>query len=252
MPKGAFVVSRIQGKRDIDFQLVPDYTPPEDQLRLRDEIDRVMTVLRMLFPKEADPRFEEYFRQLLSLAQTGLVGDSAQPELAKRALVTLKNDIIARESGRVKSRYMRNLGKKAFLIGAISLLAALILQWLGLQLQPVPNFLLLWTGCMAGVWLSFAARKRILRFEDLHILERDRLEPMVRLIFAGLLTTIFGLLFSTGAVFVKVGGISLADFTHNNQLSLLLGAILGFSEKALPSALSAQAISFLRFDKQTV
>jgi hypothetical protein len=53
---------------------------------------------------------------------------------------------------------------------------------------------------MAGVRLSFGARKTSIRFEDLHILEEDRLEPLVRLVFAGLLTLVLALLFSTQAV----------------------------------------------------
>jgi hypothetical protein len=78
------------------------------------------------------------------------------------------------------------------------------------------------------------------------VLEEDRLEPVVRLIFAGLLTVIFGLLFSTGAVVVKVGALTTADFTRNLQIALLIGMIFGFSETALPSALASQASSFVK------
>lgn len=247
MEKGAFIVFRdTKDPKDIHFKVLSEDTQiPEEQLNLRDEVDKVLVVLRMLFPDENDARFEEYFRLLLSLAQTGLVGDGAQPKLAVRALLTLKNEIVDREAGRVKNKYMKNLGKKALWMGGPTFLVALVLNWLGAQLQ-LQSFLFLWSGCMAGVWLSFGARKTRLRFEDLHVLEGDRLEPVVRLIFAGLLTVIFGLLFSTGAVVVKVGALTTADFTRNLQIALLIGMIFGFSETALPSALASQASSFVK------
>lgn len=251
MAKGAFRVWQDrENPRDIHFEHTSEDIPiPEEQLKLRDDIDSVLIVLRTLFPEENDVRFNEYFRPLLSLAQTGLVGDSAQPKLAEGALTALKNEIVVREAGRVKNKYMKSLGKKAFLLGAPPLIVAFILYSLIPQLQLLQNYLFLWAACMAGVWLSFGARKTRFRFEDLSIPEKDRLEPTVRLVFAGLITIVFGLLFATGAVEVKVGGISLADFTQNFQIALLLGMILGFSETALPSVLASKASAFVRMER---
>lgn len=247
---GCFRVYRDEvNSRDIHFEVasVDISQIPEEQLRLRDEVDRTLTVLRAAFSESKDEcRFEEYYRSLLSIAQTGLVGESAQPKLAESALATFRNDIVAREAGIIKNRYMKTLGKRAFLIGIGPLLVSLFLSQVVSQMEPFSNFLLLWTGCMAGVWLSFGARKKIIRFEDLQVLEEDRLEPTIRLIFAGLLTIIFGLLFSTKAVSVHVGAINSNDFTSNSQIALLMGLILGFSETALPSALSSHAANFLK------
>jgi hypothetical protein len=67
------------------------------------------------------------------------------------------------------------------------------------------GFFALWSGCMAGVWLSFGARKATFKFEDLHIPEQDRLAPVIRLFFVGLLTIILGFAFSVGAVAVNIG-----------------------------------------------
>lgn len=252
MAKGAFVVYRDkENPRDIHFQLASGdiNSVPEEQLNLKTEIDKVLIVLRMLFSEKDNGRFEEYFQPLLSLAQVGLVGDNPQPKLSEHTLTELKNEIVAREGGRVKNKYMKRLGINAISIGCLPLIAALILNWLAPQLQVFKNFLLLWFGCMAGVWLSFGARKIRFRFEDLHIPEEDRLEPLVRLVFTGLITIIFGLLFSTGAVEVKVGGILLADFTQNSQIALLFGMVLGFSETILPSILASKASAFLRMEQ---
>jgi len=252
MAKGAFVVFRDkENPRDINFQLASSdiSSVPEEQQNLKTEIEKVLIVLRTLFPENENERFEEYFRPLLSLAQAGLVSDNPQTRLSAHTLTELKNEIVVREGGRVKNKYMKRLGLNAILIGCPLLIVALILNWLAPQLQIYKNFSLLWFGCMAGVWLSFGARKVCFRFEDLHIPEEDRLEPFVRLCFAGIITIIFGLMFSTGAVEVKVGGILLADFTNNSQIALLLGMVLGFSETVLPSILASKTSAFLRMEQ---
>jgi hypothetical protein len=249
---GAFVVSRDpENPRDILFQLAPGQNAaavPENQLSLRDDVDRALTVLRVLFP-EGDPRFEEYFRSLLSLAQVGLVGAAAQPEVATHALVALKEDITAREGGRIKNRYMRSLGLTALALGGPLVLAALMMQVVWPQFVVFRDFLFLSAGCMAGVWLSFGIRKVVVQFADLGILEQDRLEPVVRLVFAGLLTVIIGLLFYLKAMEVKIGGISSADFFQRSDMALLVGALCGISEQVLPSRIAQEATSLLKLGK---
>ena len=247
MPAGAFrVYQDKQNPRDIHFELVADgpVPVPEEQIRLRDGIDQSLMVLRMLFP-DNDIRFNEYFRPLLSLAQAGLVGENPQPEVSIRALVALKQEITAREGGRVKNQYMKSLGKNAVVIAAPTLLIAVILRWQFPQFHQITNFFLLWSGCMAGVWLSFGARKTFFNFEDLHIPEQDRLEPLVRLIFAGLLTTIIGLLFSTKAVVVSIGAITTDQINESDRVALLIGMLCGFSEQVLSSQIAKHASTLL-------
>lgn len=223
MAQGAFIVFRDEkDPRDIHFKLASEGNAPVpgDQLTLRDEIDKTLTVLRGIFPPN-DQRFEEYFRPLLSLAQAGLVGNAAQPELAQRALMTLKEQIVAREAGRIKNQYMKRLGLRAVMLGAPALALAVGLSFLASWLETARSFLVLWSGCMAGVWLSFGARKTVLKFEELHIPEEDRLEPIVRLCFGGLLTVIIGLLFSTKAVVITLGSVESWHFVKNSELAVV-------------------------------
>jgi hypothetical protein len=250
---GAFIVCRDDGDpRDIRFEVAPGAGPtPKEQVSLKAEIESVLTILRMLFPDEQE--FEKYFRPLLSLAQAGLVGDHAQPEVAAGALTALKNEITAREGGKIKNRYMKILGVRALYVGTPTLVAGLLLYASTRIFWPsfVPtfavanNFLFLWSGCMAGVWLSFGARKTFLRFEDLHIPEEDRLEPTIRLIFAGLLTFILGLFFSLKVVTVNFGTITTDQINTSVKLALLIGLLGGFSEQALSSAVAKQASRLL-------
>lgn len=252
---GAFIVYRDKDdSRDIHFQVASEITSvPKEQLSLKAEIESVLTVARILFPNESD--FENYFRPLLSLAQPGLVGDHAQPELAVGALSALKNEITAREGGKIKNRYMKSLGKHCLYIGGPILLLAIILYTATRLTGRTPfsnvgvlnNFLFLWAGCMVGVWLSFGARKTFLRFEDLHIPEEDRLEPAVRLFFAGLLSTILGLLFSLKVVTITLGAISSEHLNTSVRVAVLIGFLGGFSEKGLSSAVAKQASHMLQF-----
>jgi hypothetical protein len=248
VPKGAFRVYRDQqDPRDIHFEsIAPD--SPEEQLRLKDDVEQALIVLRGLFP-DGKGRFEDYFRPLLSLAQCGLVGDAANTGVAARALASLKAEVTAREGGTVKNRYMKTLGLRAALVGGPTLVLALVLLHFAPRYGILANFLVLWSGCMAGVWLSFGARKATFRFEDLHIPEQDRLEPMIRLFFAGFLTVILALLFSVGAVSVTLGSITTSSINSQFRVALLVGMLCGFSEQILSSKVAKQASALLDFAK---
>ena len=248
MANGAFIVSQDKNnRRDIRFEIKKGVEPgavPEDQATLRDDVDSALTVLRNIFPGD-DPRFKEYFRPLLSLAQLGLAAEPAFTDLAHRALIALKADVVSREGGRIKNEYMKKLGIAAVLMVAGALLVASGICFLPPEYQPLYSFCFLWVGCMAGVWLSFGARRTFMRFKDLHVAEEDSLEPFLRLVFSGLLTITVGLFFSTELLVVQLGNISTSQFDESAEIALLIGILSGFSEKALPSKIAKQASSLL-------
>jgi hypothetical protein len=101
-------------------------------------------------------------------------------------------------------------------------------------------------GTMLGVWLSFGTRKPVLKFEDLHILEDDRLEPLVRLIFAGLLGGTVALLFYLHVVDVTLGTLTTDQIASNGWAALLFGILSGVGEKALATNVSHQAAILLK------
>jgi hypothetical protein len=244
MQEGAFVVYESEDTRDITFEKRKGVEIPEEQMELRDEVARSLTILRLIFKEDNDPGFQLYFKPLLSLSQVGLVGE-AQPELAKRALRTLKADILSRESGRLKNKYMKKLGVRSLVLGGIALLPPfLMVSYIS---QDILSFFYLWAGCMAGVWLSFGARKKILEFEELGVMEEDRMEPIVRLIFTGLLTLFLGLLFSTEAVSVSIGNIDTNAVDSDIRVALLIGVACGLSEKILATRLTQKAAEFISF-----
>lgn len=254
MPQGAFTVAgNPDDRRDILFRISSEGPAevPEDQQELRDEIDATLRVLRMLF-EGRDAEFYGFFNPLLRLAQGGLVGPSAQPGIAKRALAGLRQEVVAREAGRVKNRYLRELGKYSFRTAGVALVVGFILLGVPhitsipdsqpvLDLTTMAAFSFLIGGCCLGVWLSFAARKTELTFDDLHIPERDRLDPLMRIAFVGLLTVVLSLLFATGILEVALGPVSTHDVFKQPVIAFLVGALCGVSELVLPKTVTSQA-----------
>lgn len=259
MEKGAYLVyQNPDNNKDIVFSVKPDYQNkvPEIQQKLHLEIEKTLVVLQMLFDKD-EKSFGLYFNQLLSLAQAGLVGDNAQPTIAINALQQFKNEIVDKKSGEVKNSYFKTLGLKALKLGIIPLIIGLVIIILNYYFPTCPelgklyvfsNFLFIWSSCMLGVWLSFGARKTILKFEDLNILEEDRLEPIMRLLFAGAITMIFSLLFFTEAMTIELGNISTKSISDNTIVAIIFGTLLGLSEQVLGKKITKKAASI--FDNQ--
>lgn len=241
---GAFRVYRdADNPRDIHFE-VQAKDIPREQLELRDQVAGALSIVRIIITDGT--RFEEYFRGLLSLAQAGLVGETANPDLALRALKEFKQDLTAREAGRIKNQYMKTLGVRAALLIAV-LVALWITVFLLKQSSPfLSNLFRFEIGTMIGVWLSFGTRKPILNFEDLHILEEDRLEPLVRLLFAGLLALIVALAFHLKVVTLTLGTLTTEQLDSQPWAAFFLGLLSGVGEKALSTNVTRQASTLLK------
>ncbi len=254
METGAYLVHENENNsRDIIFSIKPDFQNkiPELQQKLHLEVEKALVVIQMLF-EEDDKSFKMFFDQLLSLAQAGLVGDNAQPTIALNALLQFKSELVDKKSGEVKNHYFKTLGIKSFNLGIFPVsvsLAIIILHYyfpLSKELEKlnvISNFLLIWGSCMLGVWLSFGARKTILKFEDLNILEEDRLEPTMRLLFAGAITMVFSLLFYTKAISVEIGNVSLTTIGEDPVIAIIFGTMFGLSEQILGKKITKKAAS---------
>ena len=154
----------------------------------------------------------------------------------------------------MKNAHLTKLGSRA--IGLGSIFGALYIGLCiaspspvlsSLKIDPVVarSFMLLWIGCFGGVWLSYAIRTSSFTLRDLVVADDDRLLPSTRLIFAGGLTMVLGLLLALGFVDARVGGESLAAFTVQPTKALLLGLFCGVSEHLLPSMIGKRANDFL-------
>ena len=247
MAAGAFVVyQNPDNPRDIRFDISPRLRGkvPKEQSDLHEKIESNLTLLRALFPA-GEKKFDEYFSQILSLSQAGLVGENAQPQLAANSLAGLRNDIVIRESGPTKHIYLRRLGFSSLLLSLLIVLLTFFFLYIFPSAKYIVGYLLLWIGCMVGVFLSFASRRLTFALEDLPILRSDSLEPIVRLVFAGLATLVIGLLLSSDVISISLGVHKSAEFKTNWELALLIGALCGISEKALAVRISGQAKELL-------
>ncbi len=217
----------------------------------KDEIERTLSQLRGIYPaKTSTAKFNEAFAKLLQLAQLGLVGETPATAIARSALLSLKAEIVDREAGQIKNAYMIKLGSWAALFGSLSFAGYFVFdahpEWPPNELYAYRHVLLLWAGCVAGTWASFASRKVVLQFADLSALEADRVEPPLRLIFATLLTTFLALVFTTHLADVVVGGFRASDLLNSGSTALLVGGFAGLAEMALPAAMMQRAQAFLR------
>ena len=233
-------------KRDILFEVDKDSKPTLEMEKFKQEIERVLIVLRELY-SESDQLFDFYYDNLLKLAQVGLI--SHKIDIAYQALKVLKEEVVIKEGGKIKNKYMKMLGTAALKVGLLPLVIAIIAVNVEFYNKKdfviLINFLFLWSGSMVGIWLSFGVRKTDLSFYDLHVLEKDRLNPYIRLFFAGFMTITIGLFLSLDFFELKVCNITSSLINSNIRFAILLGIVCGISEKALPSKVTQHAYKLL-------
>lgn len=234
--------------------------PPDDQIDLQLNIDKVLRAARVLYMGSEPPqpeKFRPYFVRLFRIAQLGMEGPNVAPGVAKGVLAAIAADLIDDEAGKIKNAYLMRLGKCTVLYSSVCFALYVFLRLFPgeaigtalrrMQVDPplLAAFALLWIGCFIGVWLSYGIRKSTFTLVDLTRSEDDLLAPPVRLVFAGLLVTVVGLLFALDLVELRIGQMSLTNLTWNPMLALLIGLFCGISELALPSSIGARAKGFL-------
>lgn len=241
------------GSPDIEFRVEhPD--APLEQRELKAAVERALAVVKVLYRAEADrPKLDEAVAKLVALAQVGLVGPRASPLIAGDALRAFESEVTDRESGPVKNAYMRTLGAWAALFGGTTVAVFFFCDCFPNapfeQVYRYRNIFLVWAGCMAGAWASFASRRVTLAFGDLVALEEDKVEPPLRLLFAGTLTVVLSLVFVTGMADVQIGAYRASALLGSGSIAFLTGAFAGLAEKALPSAVLARAETVIAASK---
>ena len=108
-------------------------------------------------------------------------------------------------------------------------------------------FLIAAAGAAIGTWLSFSIRRVELSFSQLAILEEDVLDPSVRIVFVIGLALTACLLFWTGVLNIQIGELNTnaAFFMQKGSVAMLIGVLLGLSERALATAISGRAAAFV-------
>jgi len=253
-----------QGAISIHFEIdtsLADY--PADQLDLKREIESVLQAVQTLYLDRnrvpTSERFGGYLAGLHQIALLGLVGSNAQPKVASHALAGMVTELLDTEGTALKQRGLSTLASLAFRFSFVLLLLYFMLRvghaskafaglgsTLGIDPLILANFCLLWVGCFLGVVLSYGIRKTSLQLADFLRSDADRLLPGTRLLFAGALTMLIGMLLFFGAVEIKLGSFTTADLAAFPMAAFLIGAVCGISELALPNFLSERAAKALK------
>lgn len=247
---------------------VRDAPISDDRGRLKSELDRAVTVTRAVLTEReravgwidwvlgrhamriatARQRLSEYIEQLSGIATVGLMNlDVSQAVFARLDLARFKAEFTVREAGMVKNRYVRRLGWACAIMALLTTVAYVTVrmneQWT--VIHAFRNFWLLAVGTSIGTWLSFSLRRVVLTFDDLAVLEEDRLDPFLRVLFMVGLVLVVGLLFWTGAISFGIGPLGSQEAMQvHGAWALLMGLLAGIAERALGTAISRRASDF--------
>lgn len=199
--------------------------------------------------KRAGELLDQYIKKLAGIGRLGL--EDQNTPLAKLALNGLRAEFVAQQAGRIKNAYIRSLGLAAG--GAALLFLVLYVLVVTESIRSAwwqlhKTFLLAAMGGAVGTWLSFSIRRVQLSFDDLAMLEEDLLDPGARVVFVVGLTLAACLLFWTGAINLEIGDLKTRppSFAATGSIGLLVGVFCGLSERALATALSGRAATFVK------
>jgi hypothetical protein len=238
-----------------DFTIVPvrGRKATEEENKLFQDIESTKTTLNAIAAsdKSALARHNTdgtyYINKLFQIARLGLE-EPDQSTFGAFMLRSFQNDVLRREGGRCKNKYMMSLGLWTILFAGVPLIMYFALPLVGAvyqDLKPTQNFLVLWIGAMIGCWLSFGIRNVEVTFAALGAPESDLLQPIVRLIFTGLLAVTLGVLFTTGMVNLEIGGLKTVDLLVSPAIALAIGLFCGIAEKTLSSTIGSRASGFM-------
>lgn len=100
-------------------------------------------------------------------------------------------------------------------------------------------------GAVTGTWVSFGARKFEIEFEDLASLEKDKMTPVIRLIYIAVASLIFALLMSVGLIDVKIGNVDISKAFTDIKPALVIGVLCGLVESKIGIQVYNKAVSLL-------
>ena len=100
-------------------------------------------------------------------------------------------------------------------------------------------------GALVGTWVSFGARKFEIGFDDLASLEKDKMNPWIRLIYISVAAVIFVLFMDAGLVEIKVGNIDTAAALENMQSAFIIGLVCGLIESKIGVNVYKRAVDII-------
>lgn len=236
-------------KYDIVFELdskKAESLVPKAQQDLYVEVEKTSNIIESL-NKTDDNIKDKYFKKLLLLAQAGLAGKTSQPLLAMRSLEELKKEMILIEGQRIKNNYMKELGTNALILSIIAIILNYFLKSF-YKFDNISIYSWVWVGTMVGTWISFGARKFLIEFEQLSILEEDMMGPRLRLLYVGLSSIVFVLLLNSEIININIGNASTKNLKGNTELQIILGVLCGLVESRIGISIYEKAKKVIKIN----
>lgn len=226
----------------IYFGEYPGRTISPEKLRLRFEIEDASYLLRDAVSPVDAIRYKEYFTQLLTIAQMGLLCEKANPAYAATDLEKLKQAIVKQQSKTVRGKHLNRLMWLTFGLAAVLTALAVwvspMIAKAGLPIEQrhvplIVNCLIMIAAAMVCTWLSFAITFSEIRFDELRDPQNDHLSPIQRVLCVALETLILALF-----GYKKLAGVFLGDFSTQRLgedigSALVFGIACGLSQRVL-------------------
>ena len=230
---------------DIKVEINPEsgISPTEEQKRLYKEQEIACTIIKSLNSTDKEVK-RIYFSKLLSLTQAGLVGKNPKTNLALDAIECLREEIVIIEGKRIKNKYMARLGAYAA-CGLFILFLLYLLFTYCVFTEIFRAVTLVGMGSMIGAWVSFGARKYEIRFEELAVIEKDMMEPVIRLMFVFVAAIILFFFMISGIIELKIGTLNTINSLKDYRVPLVIGIVCGLVESRVGVRVYKQANNIL-------
>ena len=206
---------------------------PEDQRKISREVYEARNILKLLEEQGAFYKdhiaYEEFIARVVQAGEVGCVGQNVDTNLAASALEQIRADIVRRKGRHITYQYLRLLALCALGGAVIGALINLVASFL----PGLTGYGWVIIGSMVGAWLSVAATRREISFDSIPDFLNYGYEPYIRMLFVGVLASMFALFLNLQVLSVTIGSADLAQFTENIGVALVVGLIAGISEKAL-------------------
>jgi len=240
--KGVFIIDTKKGDNPPDIRPDPKVDAiPEDQAKLQHRLYATYRVLRAIEewrpfvlgkkkgPTAAKEVFQGFRDRLMQVAGCGLTGDNPKTAHASGALEQIREEIGIRMGRVLKFRYLAALAAWGF-AGA---LVGVALVLLGQVVSDLSGYGWVVIGAMVGAWMSIASTRRSVDLDELPDLLGRTLEPIVRLLYVGLVAVVIALLLEREVITIMLGKANLKAFAGDIGLALLVGVVSGLAERTM-------------------
>ncbi|MBA0166149.1 hypothetical protein [Pectobacterium sp. CFBP8739] len=234
--KRYFIVSRYPNNSEpkgIGFSPVGDGKVPEEYLKFRLDVERVVQTVNALFEKDKDKRLEAY-EQIFQAAQVCFSGREGDFVPASQALNELKKTILSSSWIFVRNRIMGIYGLYALLLMIILGAAQYFFH---AELKNVPAVLI---GTCLGSWLFVSIKTGNIVFDEIYENISQHRSLLLRLIYCCMLSLAVTFCLLAGFFEIKLGEVSTAMISGNGIIALATGIFFGLGESSLATKLSGK------------